>query len=106
RQVAEICAATGAARNEAFEGTSLDALRQMVSLGMGVTLLPALYIRSEVAQPDADVATLPLRPALHRLIGLGWRASSGHPPAFARLGEMIRRVAREEFPETVIPVSQ
>ncbi|MFC3614947.1 hydrogen peroxide-inducible genes activator [Lutimaribacter marinistellae] len=106
RQVADICATSGATRNEAFEGTSLDALRQMVSLGMGVTLLPALYIRSEVAQPDPDVETIRFRPALHRLIGLAWRATSGNPPAFVRLADIIRDVARKEFPETVIPMPQ
>ena len=32
---------------EDYEGTSLDAIRQMVSIGMGFSLFPELYVRSE-----------------------------------------------------------
>ncbi|MEZ5800738.1 MAG: LysR substrate-binding domain-containing protein [Nitratireductor sp.] len=35
---------------EDYEGTSLDALRQMVSIGMGLSLFPDLYARSEAVR--------------------------------------------------------
>ncbi|GAB5438343.1 hydrogen peroxide-inducible genes activator [Falsiruegeria mediterranea] len=96
-QVTGLGVDTGATLRNDFEGTSLDALRQMVSLGMGVTLLPALYVRSEVNLRDPDVSVLDLRPPLYRQIGLAWRAASGEPPAFARFADLIRDVVRTEF---------
>lgn len=105
RQAADLAEETGAMLSEEFEGTSLDALRQMVSLGMGVTLLPSLYVRSEVQHPDTDVAVIGFRPPMLRTIGLAWRAASGAPPAFARFGDVIRQVVGDEFPQAVIPVS-
>ena len=101
RQVAGLCQASGAVLRDDFEGTSLDALRQMVSLGMGLTLLPALYVRSEVRQADADVAVLALHPKLFRHVGLVWRAASGQPPAFDRIGALIKQVVAQDFGSVV-----
>ena len=101
RQVSGLCQESGAVLRDDFEGTSLDALRQMVSLGMGVTLLPALYARSEVKSKDADVKILGLKPKLYRQIGLAWRAASGHPPAFLKIAELIRDVVTRELSATV-----
>lgn len=97
RQIKDLCELSGAKLRMDFEGTSLDALRQMVSLGMGVTLLPALYSKSEVERPDSDVCTIPLNPPRMRQIGLAWRRSSGQPAAFIEMAEQIREVARTEF---------
>lgn len=101
QQVAGLCQGSGAILRDEFEGTSLDALRQMVSLGMGVTLLPALYVLSEVRQADADVAVLPLQPQLFRHVGLVWRAASGQPPAFAKIATVIRDVVARDFAAVV-----
>ncbi|NVO29150.1 LysR family transcriptional regulator [Donghicola sp. C2-DW-16] len=97
RQIKDLSELSGAKLREDFEGTSLDALRQMVSLGMGVTLVPALYSRSEVERADSDVCTIPLSPPRMRQIGLAWRKSSGEPPAFIEMATQIRDVARAEF---------
>lgn len=101
RQIAAFAQSAGAVLREDFEGTSLDALRQMVSLGMGITLLPALYVQSEVRLADPDVVTLPVRPAQSRTIGLAWRISSGQPPAFVKIGTFIRQIVKEEFADVV-----
>ncbi len=45
-----LCETIGALMLEDYEGTSLDALRQMVSIGMGLSLFPGAYIGSEVAK--------------------------------------------------------
>jgi LysR family hydrogen peroxide-inducible transcriptional activator len=52
QEVQRICERTGATLNRDYEGTSLDTLRQMVVMGMGVAFLPALYIRSEIHRPE------------------------------------------------------
>jgi len=86
-----------------YEGTSLDALRQMVAMGMGLTFLPALYVRSEIdARPAGDVATRPFRGRrFSRSVGLVWRKNTGAAPAYERLANIIRDTARR-FPELVI----
>ncbi|SDD76975.1 hydrogen peroxide-inducible genes activator [Ruegeria marina] len=105
RQIQVLCQNAGAHLSTEFEGTSLDALRQMVSLGMGITLLPALYVASEVRARQADVTTRPLRPAMHRTVGLAWRAASGKPPAIDRFTDLMRQVIREEMSNVLLPVT-
>ncbi|WP_017446018.1 hydrogen peroxide-inducible genes activator [Gayadomonas joobiniege] len=51
-QVQQVCQSLGAELHRDYEGTSLDTLRHMVVMGMGVAFLPALYIHSELHRPD------------------------------------------------------
>ena len=48
RQITELCERVGAVVRRDYEGTSLDTLRQMVVMGMGIAFLPALYVKSEI----------------------------------------------------------
>ncbi|MEL7100130.1 MAG: LysR substrate-binding domain-containing protein [Pseudomonadota bacterium] len=101
RQMMSLAAEAGAVLRADFEGTSLDAVRQMVALGMGVSILPALYVWSEVARRDADVVCVPLRPAATREVGLAWRIGSGTPPAYRRLADVIRARIDADFSDLV-----
>ncbi|MBY0421661.1 MAG: hydrogen peroxide-inducible genes activator, partial [Parvularculaceae bacterium] len=47
-QVTQLCKEFGARMLRDYEGTSLDALRLMVGMGMGATFLPAIYAQSEI----------------------------------------------------------
>jgi LysR family hydrogen peroxide-inducible transcriptional activator len=68
-----LCEEFGAHVVRDYEGTSLDALRQMVSMNMGATFLPALYSQSEVSSLG-DVVIKPLaKRSISRYIGLVWR---------------------------------
>jgi len=49
-QAEAICEEFGARLRFDFEGTSLDTLRQMVAMGVGLSLLPGLYVRSAIDQ--------------------------------------------------------
>ena len=94
-QVVRLCEAHGATLLRDYEGTSLDALRQMVGMGLGVTFLPALYAASEV-RGEGDVAVLrPARAGLSRFIGLAWRRGSRMSAVTDVLGEAITAVARD-----------
>ncbi|WP_183819710.1 hydrogen peroxide-inducible genes activator [Parvularcula dongshanensis] len=94
-QVLRLCEENEATLRRDYEGTSLDALRQMVGMGLGVTFLPALYVASEV-RGEGDVAVLkPARAGLHRSIGLGWRRASGNHEAYEALGDAVTAVAAE-----------
>ncbi|MEE4212091.1 MAG: hydrogen peroxide-inducible genes activator [Parvularcula sp.] len=101
-QVLRLCAEHGARMRRDYEGTSLDALRQMVGMGLGVTFLPALYVLSEV-RGEGDVAVLsPKGSGLYRSIGLAWRKSSGVDDARKALAEVIRAVVQHK-PGGVVP---
>ncbi|MCU4653040.1 hydrogen peroxide-inducible genes activator [Roseibacterium sp. SDUM158016] len=102
-QISALCSETGAFLSRDYEGTSLDALRQMAAMGMGLTFLPALYVRSEIdARAAGDVVTRPFRGRrFSRSIGLVWRKNSGAGVAYSRLASAIRDTARR-FPELVI----
>ncbi|KEO54943.1 hydrogen peroxide-inducible genes activator [Thioclava pacifica] len=100
-QLLELAREIGATLRQDYEGSSLDALRQMVAMNMGVTLLPALYSHSEVEQPEGDVALVPFRRGrVMRSIGLVSRRSSRIPPLFA---EVIRNVVRTDFAKVLTP---
>ncbi len=101
-QISALCVETGAHLSRDYEGTSLDALRQMVAMGMGLTFLPALYVESEIAGRARDVVVRPFRGRrFSRSIGLVWREASGAGPAYERLATVIRETAKR-FPHLVI----
>jgi LysR family hydrogen peroxide-inducible transcriptional activator len=100
-QVLRLCHEHGARLRRDYEGTSLDALRQMVGMGLGATFLPGLYVTSEV-RGEGDVAILrPKGAALFRSIGLAWRKSSGETDAKAALEDAILAVVRHGHKSTI-----
>jgi LysR family transcriptional regulator, hydrogen peroxide-inducible genes activator len=90
--VRHLADASGARIIDDFEGTSLDAIRQMVSIGMGLSLFPELYARAEF-RPDDDVKLLEFGDwAEQRDVGLYWREGSGrerHYRAMAHAADMV-----------------
>lgn len=97
-QLADLAEELGANLRQDYEGTSLDALRQMVAMNMGLTFLPALYVHSEVTKPEGDVSLVSFRnERLTRSIGIAWRKSSGSHAGFRAFAELIRTVARDDF---------
>ncbi|MCU0907533.1 MAG: hydrogen peroxide-inducible genes activator [Rhodobacteraceae bacterium] len=97
QQVAELCEVLGARLRTDYEGTSLDAIRLMAGMGMGVAFLPALYVRSEIGEDDKDVKVVQLEGArILRSAGLVTRAGSADEAA-PRIAQIIRSVAREVF---------
>jgi LysR family hydrogen peroxide-inducible transcriptional activator len=97
-QIVALCQELGANLRQDYEGTSLDALRQMTALDMGLSFLPALYVHSEVSPETGDVAILPFRKdKVTRSIGLVWRRRSGHRDIIERIVEVVRGVLHERF---------
>ena len=96
-QVHALCEDFGARLVRDYEGTSLDALRQMVAMEMGASFFPALYVHSEFRR-SSNVVARPLkgRP-ISRSIGLVWRKGAGRAPAYSEMAGIIRTVARESF---------
>ncbi|MFV1979349.1 MAG: hydrogen peroxide-inducible genes activator, partial [Myxococcota bacterium] len=76
QQIQRLCDRLGAHALRDYEGTSLDTLRQMVVMGMGIAFLPALYVRSEIHRPSELRVTSVHDEDIHRTHVLAWRNSS------------------------------
>ncbi|MEM9495155.1 MAG: hydrogen peroxide-inducible genes activator [Pseudomonadota bacterium] len=96
-QVNSICQSVDARLVRDYEGTSLDALRQMVGMGMGASFLPALYVHSEIrARSEIVIKEIKGR-TITRSIGLVWRKSAGRAENYKTIAELIREVAVKRF---------
>lgn len=101
-QVERLCAEVGAQPLSDYEGTSLDTLREMVGMGMGLSFLPGLFVKTNLAQDNA-IKVVELRgPPIFRLVGMVWRKSSARGKEFHTLAEHCRITVRREFPEFMI----
>ncbi|MCQ8849558.1 hydrogen peroxide-inducible genes activator [Alteromonas stellipolaris] len=91
-QVQHICDEIGANLQRDYEGTSLDTLRQMVVMGMGVAFLPGLYIHSELHHPEAlhvcEIEGMPME----RLHSLAWRNTAPGRKTFREITSVIRDI--------------
>jgi len=101
-QVRKICEDTGAEISLDYGATSLDTIRQMVGMGLGISLLPALYVRSEV-QPNRLVTARPLSgPQPFRTIGMVWRKRAARAAEYSELAQILRRILRDTAPEVTV----
>jgi len=88
--VAKLCEEAGARLRYDFEGTSLDMLREMVIMRLGITFMPGLYVASELHR-DASVRTLEIRDrSVSRSIGMAWRKTSGRRQSYLKLADFFR----------------
>ena len=85
-----------------YEGTSLDTLRQMVATGMGLSLMPALYVKSEVAHQDIVVARPFRGTAPSRTIGMVWRKGTSREAEFRLLSTLICGSLSARAPEITV----
>ncbi|MCU4653039.1 hydrogen peroxide-inducible genes activator [Roseibacterium sp. SDUM158016] len=101
-QVRRICEETGAEISLDYGATSLDTIRQMVAMGLGISLLPALYVRSEV-RPNQLVTSRPLDgPQPFRAVGMVWRTRAARSAEYLELAQAIRRILRATTPEVTV----
>jgi LysR family hydrogen peroxide-inducible transcriptional activator len=89
-QIAALCTEVGAAHAKDYAGNTLDTLRLMVTCGMGLTLLPALYVRSDVMRETLVTARPLSNRAPFRELHLVWRTSSPRGKAYRRLADVMR----------------
>ncbi len=103
-QIAALCQQHGGIIARDYEGTSLDAIRQMVGMGMGVALLPRLYAWSEIDSRSSNVTVRPFRrSSVTRSIGLVWRRAA-NAGMFERLSDVIRNAARANLQTGKSPI--
>ncbi len=101
-QVRRISEQTGAEISLDYGATSLDTIRQMVAMNLGISLLPALYVRSEV-QHNQMVTSRPLEgPQPFRAVGMVWRERAARGAEYRELAQAIRQILRESTPEVTV----
>lgn len=101
-QVRTICQDYGAALSHDYEGTSLDTLRQMVATGIGISLMPALYVKSEVARHDIIVARKFRGTPPARTIGMIWRKGTVREADYRALARLICQTMKVVAPEVTV----
>jgi LysR family hydrogen peroxide-inducible transcriptional activator len=83
---------SGAHISTEYEGTSLDAIRQMAVMGAGLAVLPSLYVASE-ARWDKDLIVRRVNhDGAYRDISLIWRPASPLGAPFLQLGDVLKEV--------------
>ena len=102
RQVSALCESLGATVNRDYEGTSLDTLRQMVVMGMGITFLPSLYVASEIGESDTLRITDVKGVNMSRDHALAWRRRSPARVFFRQLAEAMKAILDEQLAGEVI----
>jgi len=102
KQVEELCRKFNANLLRDYEGTSLDAIRQMVYMDMGGAFLPALYIRSEIRDTDALRVLNIEGESIYRIHALAWRNTTPLRGFYRGLSAFFQKVCKDQFGDDVV----
>lgn len=105
-QVQEICERWGADIQRDYEGTSLDTLRQMVVMGMGVAFLPGLYVHSEMHNSEALYVCELGNIRILRKHALVWRNNAPNRVFFRELAVNIRAIINSRLPDVIVSTTR
>ena len=86
---------SGATVSSEYEGTSLDAIRQMAAMGEMVAVLPSLYAFSEAREDPGIVVRRVAHPLARRDISLLWRPTSPLSAKFEAIGEALKTASQD-----------
>lgn len=101
-QVEQLCLRLDARMRRDYQGTSFDALRHMVVMGMGHAFLLALYVLSEIHEQSqlhvTDIADEPI----FRMHALAWRNASPARGFFRNLVDDMRAILRARLGHVIM----
>lgn len=95
RQVIDICGELRAQPLLDYEGTSLDSLRQMAGSGIGLAILPELYLRSEAGGADMVHRLEVTDWSAVRSIAAVWRQGAAYGDSYRLIAQAIADEARQ-----------
>lgn len=90
-QALDLCQRVGAHENTSFRATSLGTLVQMVTHGIGLTLLPRLALEVEVRGRQSPSVFEFAPPLPSRTVGLAWRKMSARKNEIIQFGDIMRK---------------
>lgn len=88
-QALSFCSPHSARPRELLDGSSLSTLVQMVSAGIGVTLIPEMAVPVETRSASVSLARF-ATPQPSRTIGMVWRNTSPLAGQLSRIAEVVR----------------
>ncbi|BCH27615.1 LysR substrate-binding domain-containing protein [Mesorhizobium sp. L-8-3] len=91
-QALSFCNGQSARPRELMDGSSLSTLVQMVSAGIGVTLIPEMAVAVETRSASVSVARFK-SPQPSRTIGMIWRKASPLAEQLLQISEVVRESA-------------
>ena len=94
RQVKAICTSYGMELLRDYEGTSLESVHQMAASGVGLAVVPEMYVRSDVAGPRGVVVLQPDGWGFTRSIAAAWRSGAAYSDAYHTIAERLKSEAR------------
>jgi LysR family hydrogen peroxide-inducible transcriptional activator len=93
-QALSFCDLNATRSREMLDASSLSTLVQMVSAGIGVTLIPEMAVAVEVRSASVSVARF-RSPQPSRRIGMIWRKTSPLAGQFLQISDVVRRSAAD-----------
>lgn len=93
RQTEDVCERRGMRLRQDYAGTSLDGVRQMVASGLGLAMLPEIYIRSEVGGSDGVRVLNVSGWNEWRSIAAAWRSNATFAPIYLQFARRLQRRA-------------
>lgn len=106
RRVEELCYQLGAEVQRDYEGSSLDALRLMVVMGMGVAFFPELYVESEIRREAGVVVGSLEDEIVERHHVVAWRPGSPARSFYRRLTGELRSLINARLGHAVQVVEE
>lgn len=91
-QALSFCNMHSALPRELLDGSSLSTLVQMVSAGIGVTLIPEMAVAVETRSASVSIAHF-RKPQPSRTIGMIWRKTSPLAKQLTQISEVVRQSA-------------
>ena len=89
-QALALCNMRSATPREGFDGSSLSTLVQMVSAGMGITLIPQMAVELEQRAASVSVAQFS-EPRPFRRVGMVWRKTNPMHNHLAEIANALRK---------------
>lgn len=106
RVLLNICERSGANLQEAYAASSLSGMQQMVMMGMGVAIMPSLYVRSEITGRTQNLVVVPLASDLaSRSHVVAWRRNAPGRQLFQKLSYDIKVLALDLFAHVLDEIS-
>jgi len=97
RLIHSVCERYGARLQRQFEANSLSSIRLMAMLGMGVALLPALFVDAEITEQDGLKIMALEDEEIFRTHIAAWRKNASARHLFQKLSFEIKAIAMEHF---------
>lgn len=101
-QALAFCNLHAALPRELLDASSLSTLVQMVSAGIGVTLIPEMAVAVETRSAPVSIARFPA-PAPSRTIGMIWRRTSPLAKQLVQISDVVRDSARSLRERHAVP---